>query len=308
MKILLTGGSSFTGYWFIRQLAAAGHDVTATFRRAPGDYPDGARRRRVALAVDLCRPVFGVSFGDDAFLKLAGEGGWDLLAHHAAEVANYRSADFDVAAALQANTRNLRSVLEALAGRGCGRVILTGSVFEAGEGAGSEGLPAFSPYGLSKGLTYEVFRHYCRVAGVHLGKFVIANPFGPLEEPRYTTYLARTWLSGGTPRCATPAYVRDNIHVSLLARAYACFVGALPSTPGTSRMNPSGYAETQGAFTRRFADEMRARLRTACEVIMDVQTEFPEPRVRIGTDVLDAVAIGWDESGAWDDLASHYLG
>ncbi len=307
MKILLTGGSSFTGYWFIRELSAAGHDVTATFRRSPEEYPDGPRRRRVALAVNLCRPVFGVSFGDNEFLKLAGEG-WDLLAHHAAEVTNYKSADFDVAAALQENTRNLRRVLGALVERGCGRVVLTGSVFEAGEGAGSEGLPAFSPYGLSKGLTYETFRHHCRVAGVHLGKFVIANPFGPLEEPRYTSYLARAWLSGGTPRCATPAYVRDNIHVSLLARAYASFVGALPATPGTSRMNPSGYAETQGAFTRRFADEMRARLRRPCEFLLDVQTEFPEPRVRISTDVLDLVAMGWDETGAWDDVASHYLG
>ena len=33
MKILFTGGSSFTGMWFIRELAAAGHEVTAVFRR-----------------------------------------------------------------------------------------------------------------------------------------------------------------------------------------------------------------------------------------------------------------------------------
>ena len=32
MKILFTGGSSFTGSWFIRELAAAGHEVTAIFR------------------------------------------------------------------------------------------------------------------------------------------------------------------------------------------------------------------------------------------------------------------------------------
>ena len=34
MKILFTGGSSFTGSWFIRELAAAGHQVTAVFRTA----------------------------------------------------------------------------------------------------------------------------------------------------------------------------------------------------------------------------------------------------------------------------------
>lgn len=30
------------------------------------------------------------------------------------------------------------------------------------------------------------------------GKFVIANPFGPWKEPRFTAYLARCWLGGET--------------------------------------------------------------------------------------------------------------
>lgn len=33
MKVLFTGASSFTGFWFVRELAAAGHDVTALFRK-----------------------------------------------------------------------------------------------------------------------------------------------------------------------------------------------------------------------------------------------------------------------------------
>jgi UDP-glucose 4-epimerase len=307
VKILLTGGSSFTGCWLIRELAAAGHQVTATFRREAGAYPDDVRRRRVALAAERCRPVFGVSFGDDAFLPLVKEGGWDLLAHHAAEVTNYKSPEFDAVGALQGNTRNLRNVLEALTAGGGGRVLLTGSVFEQGEGAGSDGLPAFSAYGLSKGLTAQVFEHHCRAAGVHLGKFVIPNPFGPLEEPRYTAYLVNTWLTGGTATCATPAYVRDNIHVSLVAKAYVRFAEQLPSAAGFTRTNPSGYVETQGAFTRRIAEEMRGRLSVPCAVELRNQTSFPEPRVRINTDVPDASALGWDEGAAWDELARYYL-
>ena len=50
MKVLFTGGSSFTGMWFIRELAAAGHQVAAAFRRPAGEYADPVRRRRVALA------------------------------------------------------------------------------------------------------------------------------------------------------------------------------------------------------------------------------------------------------------------
>ncbi len=85
-------------------------------------------------------------------------------------------------AALGNNTHNLPGVLEALKTAGCHRLLLSGSVFERGEGAGSQGLPDFSPYGLSKALTAQVFRYYCARAGIGLGKFVIPNPFGPLNR------------------------------------------------------------------------------------------------------------------------------
>jgi nucleoside-diphosphate-sugar epimerase len=306
MKILFTGGSSFTGLWFVRELTAAGHMVTALFRKRADDYSDDVRRQRVMLLSRICRPVHGCSFGDASFLALVGEGGWDLLCHHAAAVTNYKSPDFDAIGAVQNNTHNLTTVLQALKSAGCGKILLTGSVFEGGEGAGSQGLPDFSPYGLSKALTAQVFRYYCAQAGLSLGKFVIPNPFGPYEEPRFTTYLMKTWLAGGTASCSSPAYVRDNIHVSLLAKAYARFADNLAATPGFTRINPSGYAESQGAFTLRMAQELRPRLNLPCLVELKKQTDFPEPRVRINTDILDTDALGWDESAAWDDLAAYY--
>lgn len=307
MKILFTGASSFTGYWFVRELTAAGHGVTAVFRGEAGGYPDATRRERVARLADSCRPVYGCSFGDDKFKALAGEGGFDVLCHHAADVTNYKSPDFDAVGAVANNTRNLPAVLAALKSGGARRVVLTGSVFEGGEGAGSQGLPDFSPYGFSKRLTAEVFRFYCERDGLRLGKFVIPNPFGPYEEPRYTAYLIKNWLAGATPSCSNPLYVRDNIHVSLLAKVYARFVSELPEAPGFARINPLGYAESQGAFTLRLAEALRPRFNLPCEVELKKQTAFPEPRVRINTDIPDADALGWDESAAWDELAEYYL-
>ena len=305
MKILFTGGSSFTGFWFIHELASAGHTVTAIFRRQAEEYRDIVRRERVTLVAAASEPIYGCSFGDENFLALIAEGGWDLLCHHAADVTNYKSPDFDPVAALRNNTHNLPSVLDALQAVGCHRLLLSGSVFESGEGAGSQGLPDFSPYGLSKTLTARMFAYYCQRAGTGLGKFVIPNPFGPLEEPRFTTYLMKTWLTGATAVCSSPAYVRDNIHVSLLAKAYSRFATEFPAT-GFSRINPSGYAESQGAFTLRMAQEMRPRLECPCLVELKQQIDFPEPRVRINTDVPDVYILGWDESIAWDDMARYY--
>ncbi len=306
MKILFTGASSFTGYWFVKALSDAGHDVVATFRRPLNIY-QGIRRERIEGLLSECKPAFETSFGQENFFKLIREEGpFDLLCHHAADVTNYKDPDFDVVGAVSNNTFNLKNALLALQGTGCNKILLTGSVFEQGEGAGSDNLRAVSPYGLSKGLTSDIFEFYTTILGMKLGKFVIPNPFGPYEEARFTSFLAQTWLQHKKAPVSMPAYVRDNIHSSLLALAYAQFAESLDDSPGLSKLNPSGYPESQGAFVLRFAKEIGSRLKISCEVDLQKQKEFPEPKVRINTDLLDAEALGWNESKAWDDLAKYY--
>jgi nucleoside-diphosphate-sugar epimerase len=307
VRLLLTGASSFTGYWFAQELASAGHEVTATFtRKDVATYGDEERGQRVADTLKHCRPVFDCRFGDDTFQEVVRTSDFDVLCHHAANVTDYKSPDFDIHRALEGNTHRLPEVLGELARTGCQRVVLTGSVFEGGEGAGSEGLPHFSPYSLSKALTAEVFRHHCREAGLRLGKFVIPNPFGPREDPRFTAYLMRTWLAGSTASVQTPHYVRDNIQVSLLARAYLRFLEDASDERAFTRFNPSGYVESQGAFARRFAAEMRERLRLPCALELAAKHAFTEPRARINTDVLDSDELRWDEAAAWDAIADYY--
>jgi UDP-glucose 4-epimerase len=305
MKILFTGASSFTGFWFIRELSVSGHEVTAIFRKPSSEYTD-IRARRLHQLTGACRVAHGVDFGSPEFLDLIKSGGFDLLCHHAADVTNYKSPDFNTIEATAANTRNIAAVLSAFKSAGGKAILLTGSVFENDEGAGSEGLNAFSPYGLSKALTYQMFRYHARAAGLPLGKFVIPNPFGPFEEPRFTAYLIKTWASGKAASVQTPLYVRDNIHVSLLAKCYTQYAADLHTGRAPQRINPSGYVESQGAFTLRFAREMKPRLGLACEVELKDQTQFAEPRVRINTDQPDVKELGWNEAKAWDELADYY--
>ncbi|MGA8551039.1 MAG: NAD(P)-dependent oxidoreductase [Stellaceae bacterium] len=302
MNILLTGASSFTGLWFARALQAAGHQVTAALLRSRDDYRDGPRAARVRELGDVAECAFGLSFGDAKFLDLCRSGSWDLLCHHAAQVGDYRSAGFDVAGALAANTRNFAEVLRAM--RGLRGVVLTGSVFEADEGAGTAPLRAFSPYGLSKSLTAQLVRFWCEAAGVAIGKFVISNPFGPFEEPRFCAYLMRQWNAGQVAEVRTPAYVRDNIHVDLLASAYAAFAARVAAAPGFTRANPSGYVETQGAFAERFAREIGQRTGLDCRLSLPQQTDFSEPLVRINTERVPIPA--WNEAAAWDAIARYY--
>lgn len=305
MRILITGAGSFTGFWFARTLAAEGHGVVAALR-GPLEG-EGRRGQRLALLAPAVRLVPAAPFGSDAFLALVeGEGPFDVLCHHGAQVGDYRSPDFDPFGAAAANLHRAPAVLAALARTGCRRLVLTGSVFEAGEGVGSRPMRAFSAYGLSKGLTATAAEFYAGQAGVSLEKFVIPNPFGPHEEPRFTDYLMRTWLGGGTAECRTPRYVRDNVPVSLLARAYARFV-LTPGAPGEPRrLNPSFYPESQGAFALRVSREVASRIGRDCPLVLGHQTEFAEPAVRINTDLLDPATLGWDEAAAWEEFVHFY--
>lgn len=301
MKILLTGASSFTGYWFARALHDAGHHVVAPLRRAAARYDEGTRAERVRRLAAVAEIVDDCSFGSERFLACASAGGFDLLCHHAAQVGDYRSAAFDIVGAVTANVRNIREVLATVPA-----VVLTGSVFEQGEGAGDAPLRAFSPYGLSKGLTADIVQHTAREAGVGCGKFVIPNPFGPLEEPRFCAYLMRTWQKGDVAEVRTPAYVRDNIHVGLLAGAYARYAAEVAAGTAAAKLNPSGYVESQGAFASRFAAEIRQRTGLSCALALAQQVEFSEPATRINTQPAQAYVPSWRESEAWDAVAEAY--
>lgn len=310
MRLLLTGASSFTGYWFARALCEAGHEVVAPLFGGAERYREGARSERVHRLADCAEIVWDCPFGSERFLGLVARPGWDALCHHAAQVGDYRSLAFDVVAALAANTRNLAPALRCLAEGGARALILTGSVFEQGEGAGTLPLRAFSPYGVSKGLTASVAEHYAAACGLGFGKFVIPNPFGPLEEPRFCAYLLRSWQAGETPTVRTPSYVRDNIPVDLLARAYARFVAACVSHGAgqDSRSAPSGYVESQGQFAARLASEIRHRSGLACALHLARQTDWSEPVVRINTEsvLASGAGEGWNEAGFWDALAESY--
>lgn len=305
MRILITGASSFTGAWFADELAKAGHDVFATFRRGPSEYSE-VRAARVSMLNGKVTPIWGTDFGDGVFQDAVKSGRFDLLCHHAAEMTDYRSWDFDALLATARNTHNIRDVLTAFAEGGGTRLIITGSVFEPYEGLGDPTRRAFNPYGLSKHLSFEV----CRLEAVRLGlqvdKFVIPNPFGPLEEPRFTSYLTREWLAGQTPSVRTPAYIRDNIHVSLLARAYLAFCSQRGSSNETLKAAPSGYVESQGDFASRVGREMAERLGVPTLIETLEQTVFDEPLVRINHPVREAWAEGWDEDAAWDSAAEFW--
>ncbi|WP_293348939.1 NAD(P)-dependent oxidoreductase [Phenylobacterium sp.] len=305
-RILLTGGSSFTGVWIAEGLAAAGFEVIAPLLRERSAY-EGVRLDRVQRLERCARVTFNRPFGSEALLAdIRASGGLDVLAHHAAHITGYRDPGFDPVDALARNTAGAGAVLEAVREAGARLVVLTGSVFEAGEGGGDEP-GAVTPYGLSKTLTSAAFDYWTRAAGLRFGRFVIPSPYGALEERRFGWHLFRSWFAGETPLVRTPLYVRDHLAAARLAKAYAEYVvQALGSEAQTSVARPSGWIAPQGEFAQRVAAQAARRLGLDCRVELAAQAVFEEPLVRVNDQ--SGWGANWDEDAFWDDYVAWYAG
>ena len=304
MRVVLTGASSFTGFWFARALASWGVEVVAPLSGSEIAYA-GIRGSRVRLLKACCDVSFEAPFGSHAFMaRIETLSIVDVFCHHWSQVRNYRHPEFDALAALADNTSGLIDLLRLLKRKHCGAFVLTGSIGEQREGVG-EDRRAFSPYGLSKGLTSDFVEHHCGVEGVQFGKFVIPNPFGPYEDQRFTHYLMRIWSTGDVAEVRTGNYLRDNIPADLLADAYASFV--TKHAEARRRFAPGCYQETQGEFARRVAREVRARTAWACDLRFPQQTDFSEPMARINPDRAVDLAAGWNEAASWDGFVDYYL-
>ena len=120
MRILFTGASSFTGYWFVRELVAAGHEVVAACR-GDGQY-EGLRAERIRMVRELCKTRYGCTLGSDDFLALTKTAAFDVLCHHGAQVGDYRSPDFDSYQAAAANLYRLPESCERSRTGGAGSV------------------------------------------------------------------------------------------------------------------------------------------------------------------------------------------
>ncbi len=211
---------------------------------------------------NICTPLEECEFGDTNFIDSIKQNKYDLLCHHMAMVSDfsYRAMDYNIPSALEESTKNIDLVMQALKDNGCKAVLVTGSIFEAGEGKGQGSDKPAYPYALSKTFTYEVVKYYAEHYGLNHGKFVISNPFGPMEEPKFTSYLMQTWIKKEEAAVKTPEYIRDNIHVSLLAKIYKEFAEDVYKSKSPLKINPSGYVGKQGEFAERFRDEIKEKV------------------------------------------------
>ncbi|MHB1166207.1 MAG: NAD-dependent epimerase/dehydratase family protein [Candidatus Nanopelagicales bacterium] len=300
----MTGVSSFTGSAIAHHLADSGHEVLGVLARDSDSYT-GVRALRVAGLNGRIQVVDNCSVGSSRLTESILSWGVvnQFLIHHA-EVGDYRSDAFDVPKAVSRSTAGCRELASLLAQQGCSSAVLTRSVFEGGQGLGEYPGPV-SPYAIAKTASTELWRLCMSAVGVRCSDFTIANPVGPLEEPRFVSYLAERWLRGLTAVVRAPDHIRDNVPIDVLAHVYGTFARLAHTQPGLNTA-PSFWISSNLDFARRVAAEFAVRSGRDCAI--EVQSEGGprwEPRIRVGVHEADPPP-GWTVDGFWDRYAAHY--
>lgn len=274
--------------------------VTGTLSQNRPAY-SGGRASRIASISPNVRLVQSTGIESDRFASLIDGEQFDVIGIHHATVGDYKSGDFDIVEAVRRATARARESAKALAANGTSNAIITRSVFEGRLGNRSENRPV-SPYAIAKTATSEIWSDALRTEGIAVKDFVITNPFGPFEEPRFVNYLVRTWKAGEVPMLQAPQYIRDNVPISLLAQSYATY--AL-SDLGTQSFCPSYKPMSNLEFAKLIARKFSKVLGSEPLVHSASDPQQVEPLFLGGIDAVDFDSEH-AEQRFWNDYANFY--
>ena len=293
MRVLITGASSFTGLHIIQALSERGVSIVATATGALNSY-SGLKMDRLNLVSRQARIVEKAPFGSPLFLRAISQYSPTVLIHHGAMTTGYRHNDFNVEVAVQNNSFELEKTVEALVSVGGQQVWLTGSVFQ---GNANDVVP-ISPYGRSKHLTAKRFSEALKPTPLTFSQSILPNPFGAHDNGKLCDYLFDQWSIQQKAVIKTPNWVRDNIFVDLLSKAYADVV----CEKCVGRFAWSGFKSTMWAFAQKVALETHQRTGWDCQLLSAPENEDSQPEVLVNTDPARVRIPNWSETKAWDNL------
>ena len=246
MKFLISGASSFTGYWISLYAMNYGYTVFAMFTKRYDEYTGIYKKRIDSLIKFGCIPLWECVFGSNKMLSLLAqkEMRHATLGIHGAYTIDYKNEElFQLDCAILSGIFNLEKITD-IAKKNNQSIIYTGSAFEGGI------FPPSGKYGLSKLLTGNAIRELCNFKGISFVHFIVANPFGPFQQGRFFNHVFNSLKNGYAPDIQDPWTIQDNILVESLSKIY---IDVLNTEPSKRRkvICPSQYLESNLQFCCR---------------------------------------------------------
>jgi len=242
MKIFVTGGTGFIGSHFLKQVLAAGHEVTAL--RLPGDQP------KIPLATQP-EWVDG-TLADDWRRTLAG---CHALVHLAAAGVSMQNLDWEQLFAVNVE-KSLHLWLQA-ANAGVKRFVVCGSCFEYGSAAERyEFIPPDAPleptgsYHASKAAATMAASGLAVERGLEMSLLRPFHVFGEGEAAtRFWPALRAAAFAGKNFPMTKGEQVRDFVPVEQVAAAFVSSLARTDLRPGKPRIENLGTGRPQTLLT-----------------------------------------------------------
>lgn len=217
-RVLVTGASGFIGRHVLQPLARRGFEVHAVTSRAapPSDASPGLRWHRADLLDPHARAGLLAAVAPSDLLHLA----W--YAEHGRFWTSAENLRWSAATI---------ALVQAFAERGGRRAVLAGSCAEyrwGDPGPCVEGVTALEPatlYGTAKNATRALLEAAAEPLGIEFAWGRVFLVYGPDEAPgRLVASVARALVAGERAKTGDGAQVRDFMHVSDVARAFAALI------------------------------------------------------------------------------------
>lgn len=286
LSCLITGATSFSGTWFTKTMLDAGIECIAVSRNTE------SQSTIVQSRLNWVRKYYP-DFKLTTLKEMHGIPSVDVVCFHGTATFDYRNPQFDIDLAVQ-STLEISTIIHSKFKNAL--YVHTGTFSEPNESIGNNTL-SFNPYSTSKNIIYN--EHKALIGEDQLFKYVMPNPFGPLENHKFTGYLIQQWAVGKKPLIKSPNYVRDNVPIDLLSAHYVQTLINYTKGLGARTAWPSKYIESNLAFAKRYANHFNELTGYPTPIDAVLHHEFEEPRIRINKDYCEDTVKGWSEIDSW---------
>jgi len=286
-KCVITGSTSFSGIWFTKTMLDQGWECVAVTQNS----------KVLSPAVEKRLNWIRKDYPNFEFVQLENLPNYkdvDVVCLHGTATFDYRNPNFEIEEALKQTLKVSEMIINLFPKA---YFIHTGTFSEPNESFGDDNRTSFNPYSTSKQLIYE--KHKEKVVSGKLLKYVMPNPFGPLENHKFTGYLIQEWSSGKIPVIKTPNYIRDNVPIDLLARHYTSTINEFLNSGDVRTVWPSKYVESNLAFAERYARKFESYTGIHVELSAPQHHEYLEPRFRVNQNYCEDIVKNWDEDLSW---------
>ncbi len=276
MHILFLGVSSFSGYHFIKKLSQnKKNKIICTLTKKLNSYKS-IRYKRVKLIKKIknVKIIEKIKFGDKKFINLLIKYKFNVICLHHALTKNYNSnSKFNLKKSLEENTKNINKVFSKI-DKKC-KIIISNTIFQ---NIPSKRYKAVNKYGVSKSLSYNEIKTFCKKFNLKYKSIYITNPWGPLEEKKLNYYLITSWIQNKKTFISHPNYIRDNIFIDKLSKFY---IRILNSNSKKKEYFPSGYCSTNKVFIEAFKKKFEKYFNKKVKIEYGLKSEYSQPLCRI---------------------------